>query len=258
MSKTHRIQIDAGACVGYGLCRSDCPACNIAIEDGRARVVAQDCIMCGHCVAICPKAAVSITGFDEPPMELGGTAAPDPQRLLDALRSRRSIRQFTGQDVPLEAIARIVEAGRLTPTGGNRQGVSFLVLKDGMEGLERPAVLLFRQLLPLVRWMYPPARRMTIDDHFFFKKAPAAIVVASKSQVDGALAAANMALMAQALGLGVLYSGFFSMAANRSPTLRGMLGLKRGEKAVTTLVLGHPAVRYHRTAPKDAASIRYM
>ena len=59
-------------------------------------------------------------------------------------------------------------------------------------------------------------RRTTIDDHFFFKKAPAAIVVVSRDKIDGALAAANMALMAEACGLGVLYSGFFCMAAGLS------------------------------------------
>lgn len=212
--------------------------------------------MCGHCVAICPKAAVSITGFDGPPEEIPGPAPLDPQALLAAIKTRRSIRQFTPQPVPPETIGRILEAGRLTPTGGNAQNVSFLVLEEGMERAEALAVRLFRRLLPLMRLVDPVARRTEIDDHFFFKKAPAAIVLVSRDRVNGALAAANMALMAEACGLGVLYSGFFAMAANRSPALRNMLGLRRGERAVTTLVLGYPGVRYRRTAQKEAASVR--
>ena len=59
-------------------------------------------------------------------------------------------------------------------------------------------------------------------------------------------------------GLGVLYSGFFSMAANWSRPLRRLLGLKRKERAVTTLVLGYSAVNYRRTAQKERASVRQL
>ena len=64
-------------------------------------------------------------------------------------------------------------------------------------------------------------------------------------------------LMAQAHGLGVLYSGFFTMAARLSRGLRRELGLGRKQKVVTALVLGYPAVRYRRTAPKEAAAISW-
>ncbi len=258
MKKEHRIQIDAERCIGCGLCRKDCPAGNILVENGKARVVAQDCILCGHCVAVCPKAAVSITGFDEPPEEIEQPAILKPRELLAALKTRRSIRQFTKRQIAPEIMAQVVEAGRLTPTGGNAQDVSFIILEDGIERFEKPAVRLFQRLLPLMKMINPVARRMVIDDHFFFKKAPAAIVVVSRNQVNGALAAANMALMAEAFGLGVLYSGFFSMAVNRSRALRGMLPLKRGERAVTTLVLGYSGVQYHRTVQKEAAAVRQL
>lgn len=258
MKQEHTIQIDPRRCIGCGLCRKDCPAGNLRIEDDKAVVIAQDCILCGHCVAICPKAAVSVTGFDEPPEEIGGSTLLDPQTLLEAIKTRRSIRQFTSREVPPEVLAQIIEAGRLTPTGGNAQDVSFVVLTDGMDRAEALAVRLFRRLLPLMKLVNPMARRTTIDGHFFFKKAPAAIAVVAPSQVNGALAAANMALMAEACGLGVLYSGFFAMAANRCRPLRKLLGLGRRERVVTTLVLGYSAVTYHRTAQKEPASVRWF
>lgn len=257
MRDNHTVEIDRDRCVGCGLCRGDCPAGNIQLEGGKARVIAQDCILCGHCVAICPAAAVSMTGFDAPPMELEGPEPLDPGRLLAALRTRRSIRQFTPGPVEPETMERIVEAGRLTPTAGNAQDLSYLVLEgEGLERCERAAVRLFRRLLPLVRPFNPMARRMEIDGHFFFKKAPAAILVVTRDKVSGALAAADMALMAEACGLGVLYSGFFAAAANSSPAVRRALGLRRGERVAAALVLGRSAVTYRRTAPKEAAAIR--
>lgn len=59
-------------------------------------------------------------------------------------------------------------------------------------------------------------------------------------------------------GLGVLFGGFFTMCANRSGKLRKALGMEKGEKAVTTLVLGWPKVRYHRTVRRDPAKIRRL
>lgn len=128
MKREHRIQISPEKCVGCGLCQRDCPASNILLADRKAAVVAQDCILCGHCIAVCPKGAVSMTGFDEPPEEIAQPARLDPEKLLAAIRTRRSIRQFTQRQIEPEHIARIVEAGRLTPTGGNAQNVSFIVL----------------------------------------------------------------------------------------------------------------------------------
>lgn len=256
MKKEHLIQIDPQKCVGCGLCRKDCPAGNIKVENKKAGIISQYCIKCGHCVAVCPKAAVSMTGFDDLPEEIEKPVILDPVLLLDAIKTRRSIRQFIKRQISPEILARIIEAGRLTPTGGNAQEVSFLVLKDEMKRFEKPAVQLFRRMLPLMKLVNPAAGRVDIDDHFFFKKAPAAIVIVSGDKVDGALAAANMELMAEACGLGVLYSGFFTMAANRSRVLRRELGLKRRERAVMTLVLGYSGVNYRRTVQKEAASVR--
>lgn len=142
-------------------------------------------------------------------------------------------------------------------TGGNAQDVEFIVLRDALPQVERVAVRLFRRLFPFVKRFDASVARVEIDEHFFFKGAPVALAVVAKNTVDASLAA-NMALMAEACGLGVLYSGFFATATRLSPSLRRMLGLRRGQHVVATLVLGHPAVRYRRTAPKEPASVRML
>ena len=81
-----------------------------------------------------------------------------------------------------------------------------MVLRDDIARFEARAVRLFRRVMPFVRLTSSMARRTSIDDRFFFKGAPAVIVVIARGDIDGALAASNMELMAQAHGLGVLYS----------------------------------------------------
>lgn len=255
--REHKINVNHDKCIGCGMCRRDCPAYNIEIRDKKAVIKTQDCIMCGHCAAVCPKAAVSITGFDEPPVEIEKPVILEPHQLMDAIRTRRSIRQYREKTIPQEVIAQIIEAGRLTPSGGNAQDVSYIVLQEEIGRYERIAVRFARKLLPLVKLVSRTAKNAVIDDNFFFKKAPVAIAITSKDKINAALAASNMELMAEAYGLGVLYSGFFAMIANNSHTLRRMLNLKH-TKIVTTLVLGYPNVNYRRTAQKDPADVRYL
>lgn len=97
---------------------------------------------------------------------------------------------------------------------------------------------------------------MAIDEHFFFKNAPAALLILPKDRIHGALTAGNMELMAEACGLGVLYSGFFSLAANHSRRLRKRLGLRGRDRVVTTLAMGYADVTYRRTTQKERAVIR--
>ena len=256
MQERPAVLIDFGKCIGCGQCVRDCVSVNLCVEDGKARVLRPDCLMCAHCVAVCPVNAVSITGFPDPPAPIVDAHPIDPEKLLQALQARRSIRQFTREPVADEALQRIIEAGRFTPTASNSQSVSYLVVAHRMKAAESAAVAFMRKLQKPVGLVMRAYRDTVIDENFLFKGAPLAVVVLAPNNVDGALAASNMALMAEAQGLGVLYSGFFTIAANHSRAVRRALGLKRGERAAATLVIGHPAVHYARTAPKERAQVR--
>ena len=93
--------------------------------------------MCGHCVAICPKEAITMTGFDELPIELTNKPILDPDELLMAIRSRRSIRKFKDKEVSSEIVKQIIEAGRYTPSAKNSQDISYIVLDNKKEYMKR-------------------------------------------------------------------------------------------------------------------------
>ena len=50
--------------------------------------------------------------------------------LFKAIHSQRAVRNFSAKPVPDEAIATIMEAAIRAPSGGNRQGWSFLIIRD--------------------------------------------------------------------------------------------------------------------------------
>lgn len=58
-----------------------------------------------------------------------------------------------------------------------------------------------KKIKPLVSLVMKSAKEVTIDDNFFFKRAPVAILVVTKDKISGSLAAANMALLAEANGV---------------------------------------------------------
>ncbi|CZR98571.1 MULTISPECIES: nitroreductase family protein [Clostridioides] len=258
MRYKHIIEVNKELCIGCGLCKNDCPVNNIDIKNKKSVIKNQDCLMCGHCSAICPKEAITLTGFNDPPIELTKKPNLDPDELLMAIKSRRSIRKFKDKDVSSEIVKQIIEAGRYTPSAKNSQDVSYIVLDNKKSIYEKEAVKFFRKIKPIANITVKHSKEVSIDDNFFFKNAPIAIMIVTKDKISGSLAASNMALMAESYGLGVLFSGYFSDVANNSPKLKKLLGLKHRAHVLTTLVIGYPDVKYRRTAQKEPANVRYL
>ena len=121
--------------------------------------------------------------------------------------------------------------------------------------IEQMAVKLFRRIQPAAGLVNSLVREHPIDDHFFFFEAPAVIVILAEDKTNGLLAAQNMEYVAEACGLGVLYSGYFTMAAQASGQIRKALKLQRGQKIAMTLVLGYPAIHYQRSVPRDEPEV---
>lgn len=246
----NKIIVNKEKCIGCSLCINDCVSACLYLENGKAQASRSGCIECGHCYAICPQGAIRLSNYaceEEPTVSM---SVIDSEILLAAMKSRRTIRHFTTQPVEEEKIRKILEAGRYCPTGGNAQNVAYTILGSKQAEAEAICVEIFRKGQKLAAPMLSYLKRINITDSFFFKGAPLVIVVSGKNDVDAALASSYMEIMAESLGLGVLYSGFFKACSGISGKLRKLLKLPKGHKVVTCMVIGYPAVKYQRIVPR--------
>ena len=69
---------------------------------------------------------------ENPTFDIVNSVNPDSIKMnvFEAVATRRSIRKFTSQDVPMEILGIIFDAGRYAPSSGNIQNWRFILVKD--------------------------------------------------------------------------------------------------------------------------------
>jgi len=166
--------------------------------------------------------------------------------LMDAMRDRRSCRDFAPDDVPPEAIEQILEAASWAPSPLNAQPWEFCVVsgKDAKARIHAEAVRCRDWAMEKSGWKWLANYGMD-----FLLGVPVMIGVAgdpAKSGVDQfmpqgaqayqhacAAAIQNMQLAAHALGLGSLWFTFFDKAK-----VAEILGVAPGRDVVALVCLG--------------------
>lgn len=150
--------------------------------------------------------------------------------LLEVMRQRRSVRQYTGERIADEAIDRILKAGLLSPSGRGVRPWEFIVVRDA-------------DTLKAMSECRVGAAKM-------LEGADCAVVVIGdedKTDVwveDCSIAMANMHLMADSLGVGSCWiQGRLRKAGEESTEsyLRAWLGFPENFRLEAILSLGMPA-----------------
>ena len=265
------IQIDLAKCIGCGRCKSDCFPGAIAMEETAVFSHPEACIGCGHCIAVCPVNAVrmdSVPGDDIVPCRNDVS----PEDLLALMRSRRSCRHYRKEPVPNEVLLQLLNAARSCPTAKNLQATRYIAVQEQIPALLDLALETLgdagiRQLESasapdekrragnFIRWRERHLQDPGFDPLFFHAPLILLFISPKEAAHDAAGAAAYAELMAASMGLGCLFSGYFTACAAMSPAIRDVLGIAAGERVVRCLVLGYPDVSYFRTAPRQSPAI---
>ena len=286
------VSVDADKCILCGSCVQVCVRRIFSLSD-EALTLSQpeNCILCGHCKAVCPEDAVSLPGLNAAEFATapGSDRLPAPDILMNLFRKRRSTRLYKQTPVEKEKLEQIIAAGRFAPTGGNLQATRYVVVhtpekmaqirRMTIDSLAQTAENMEKAIASSSGNTAAPvaADRMQVYLQMFknaaeeYKNgvdrilwnAPALIVfhvsnLIEKPGVDVGLAGMQMALMAEALGLGSCFIGLLIMAANGSKDLRKALMIPDDHQMVTSMVCGYPDVDYARVVSRNPAKVRYL
>ncbi len=187
--------------------------------------------------------------------------------VFEAIRGRRSCREFLPEPVPEDAVMQIIEAGVWAPSPLNAQPWEFLVVEEqgSKEKIYEEAERCRNWGLETSGWKW--LGRYQVD---FLKTAPVLIVVIGDPKKTGldafleegtvgyqyacAAAIQNMHLAAHALGLGSLWFTLYD-----KKHIRKILGIPPEKTPISIVCVGKPA-RDIKAPPRKGAreKIRFI
>ena len=145
----------------------------------------------------------------------------------DILRARRNVRTYTEQPIPADALDRILEAARRTPSSMNQQAWDFVVVTDRDR---------LRELAKV--WRYAA--------HVAGSAATIALVIPTSTDLDERetfqydIGQVSMSIMLAAADLGI---GSSHAAVGDDEAARRLLGLPEDRACAMLIALGYPAAR---------------
>jgi nitroreductase len=137
--------------------------------------------------------------------------------VFEAIYKRRSVRNFTGDPIPREDLEKIVDAGRLAPSGNNLQPWEFIVVTDRC---------IITEIKSIANWIENAS-------------AVIAVVMDSTSRwwiEDGSAAVENMMIACTALGYGSCWLEGYTLL--REEPLKMLLGIPANRRLMTLVPIG--------------------
>lgn len=269
------LTINYSKCNKDGLCVLECPARIIEMQkEGPVGIDGADkiCIRCGHCVAVCPEAALTLEFLSpESCQSIDENLRLDADHVEHFLKSRRSIRTYRKKPVPKAELEKTIGIASSAPTGSNRQLVQWIIVHDKEKVQSVAAHVVdwmrfvqenhpevaanFNMELLIKSWEEGLDRICRDAPHLVFTFTSKE-VGSGKADCDTALAYLELAL--PSFGIGSCWAGYVTNAVNQWPPLAKFLGIKDDEQIHGALMLGYPKFKYQRIPQRNKPVISYL
>lgn len=173
-------------------------------------------------------------------------------QFLERMRTRRSVRQFSPEPIPLDVVRSCIEAAAQSPSGANKQPWTFVLVTDPelkrriREAAEEEERAFYGGRAP-ERWLEDLAALGTDEHKPFLQDAPALIVVLA--QRHGSSEGERHYYVQESVGIavGVLlaslhHAGLATLTHTPSPMafLSEILGRPANERAFLLIPVGYP------------------
>ncbi len=280
------IKINENLCKDCGICVMECihnrkkPYTNHVDHDFKF------CNSCLHCYAICPENAIELDkNFINKNREREIINYKD---FIFHLQQRRSTRRFADKHLPEELLDDLLNAANYIPSGGNNQEVKITVLENKVKQAElRKEIINYynkmfrisknRFLRALLKVIGSKKVKESMNDDFFLEKlqdmqekfkirdlafynAPVVLFFHSRrllptAKEDAILAAYNIALTAETLGLGSCFVSMAKQAMVSRDKCKDIVQIDRKDHIFAVLVVGYPVAKYRRVVYRENKNI---
>ncbi|WP_367118962.1 nitroreductase family protein [Methanoculleus sp.] len=169
--------------------------------------------------------------------------------IFSVIRERRSVRNYTGREVPDEALRAIIAAGIQAPTALGLQPWQFVVVRD-RDLMRRASDYCKPILVEKIGEESRPGMEeflaaLRSPEFNIFYNAPVLVLVLGAREVvssilDCTLCAGNMMLAAWALGIGSCWIGSAALI-EQNPEILAALKVPEDHQIVAPLIFGYPA-----------------
>ena len=155
---------------------------------------------------------------------------------IELIRTRHSVRDYNPDPVPDELLSQILEAGRLAPTGANKQPQRLIVVreKSGLDKIKKAANAYNAPLVIIICadhdkvWKRPYDGKMITD-------------------IDASIVTDHMMLMATELGLGTVWICYF-----KPDVIKSEFNLPDNTEPVNILAIGYENEELGNTRPRTS------
>jgi len=162
---------------------------------------------------------------------------------FELIKTRRSIRKFTGEPVSDETIDKIIEAGAWAPSGLNNQPWKFAVIKDNELKTKISTLTRYYRIVLNANTLIA----VLLDNSLTYDRTKDCQAIGACIQ--------NMLLTIHSIGLGAVWLG--EILKNKDKVLE-LLGSPRDLELMAVIALGHPAEKGGKGMRKDPHQIVFF
>ncbi len=174
---------------------------------------------------------------------------------IESILARRSIRKYLDKPVSDEDLKAIIKCGLYAPSAKNRQNWHLTVItnKERIDEINQMAIEGMTKL-----------GIEKEEGHHIFHNAPVVLVISSKiegfSQMNSGCVLENMAIAAQALGLGTCIIGDTRFLYHRMEKIDAdrILKIPEGFDHDAAFVIGYPAEKNPEAKPRKDGVVDYI
>ena len=271
--------IELNKCTGCLKCVKDCPANAITIETGE---IADTCIHCGHCVAICPEMTIFPDKGIIVPLRSHSITAADFNSFTAGIRTCRN---YLSKEVPEDILMQLVTNLKNCPSASNARPLQISIVRstEKIQLLNRlteeSLIRLFSFITspfisPFIRLFAPKINiqrlkrykeifleQRKVNDSYICHHAPAVILFHGPVTKTGMLEAdANIwatytSLHANAMGLGTCFNGFIVNSLGKSSKHNHNFGIPLTSRIYAALLIGYPKVKYKQECSRESPGV---